>query len=90
MIESANVVGGLAGTLRENGYCMDVGPHSLFSEDKEILDIILNLFDNTLIAKPRQVKFYLKALSYASYFFLFLITTIKNRKPDVYFTVKSN
>ncbi len=58
VIESANVVGGLAGTLRENGYCMDVGPHSLFSEDKEILDIILNLFDNTLIAKPRQVKFY--------------------------------
>ncbi len=36
------------------------------------------------------ITFYLKALSYASYFFLFLITTIKNRKPDVYFTVKSN
>lgn len=60
VIESNKTIGGLAGTLRENGYCIDVGPHSLFSDDTEILTTILRLFDNTLIAKPRQVKFYYK------------------------------
>ena len=31
ILESGHTVGGLAGTLRENGYCMDIGPHSFFS-----------------------------------------------------------
>lgn len=60
VLESNKTIGGLAGTLREDSYCMDVGPHSLFSDDTEILNTILRLFDNTLIAKPRQVKFYYK------------------------------
>jgi len=60
VLESNKMIGGLAGTLRENSYCMDIGPHSLFSEDTEILDAILRLFNNALIAKPRKVKFYYK------------------------------
>lgn len=58
LIEADKTAGGLAGTFRENGYCMDIGPHSLFSEDTEILNTMLKLFDNTLVAKPRNVKFY--------------------------------
>lgn len=57
VLESSGTVGGLAGTYREDGYCMDVGPHSFFSEDTEVLDIVLELFDNRLTPKPRQVKF---------------------------------
>ena len=60
VLESSKTIGGLAGTHRESSYCMDIGPHSLFSEDKEILNTILRLFDDTLIAKPRSVKFYYK------------------------------
>ena len=58
VLEAEDEIGGLAGTLRENGYCMDVGPHSLFSEDAEILQTVLDLFNNTLVASPRKVEFY--------------------------------
>jgi len=57
VLESNSAVGGLAGTLHEDGYHMDIGPHSFFSDDSEILDIVLALFDNKLVPKPRQVKF---------------------------------
>jgi len=57
VLESSSTVGGLAGTYREDGYCMDVGPHSFFSDDTEVLDIVLKLFDHRLAPKPRQVKF---------------------------------
>lgn len=58
VLEAENAVGGLAGTVRENGNCMDVGPHSLFSEDTEILNTVLDLFHNSLTPIPRRVKFY--------------------------------
>ncbi|MBC8427239.1 MAG: FAD-dependent oxidoreductase [Deltaproteobacteria bacterium] len=58
VIESDTTVGGLAGTLRQNGYCMDIGPHSFFTEDKEIHHKVLSLFNNRLAPKPRDVKFY--------------------------------
>ena len=58
VLESSKTIGGLAGMLREDGYCMDFGPHSFFSEDTEILDTVLKLFDNTLKPRPRRVKFY--------------------------------
>jgi len=58
LLESDNTIGGLAGTLRVDGYCMDIGPHSFFTEDKEILHKVLSLFNNRLPSKPREVKFY--------------------------------
>ncbi len=58
VIEANETLGGLAGTYREDGYCMDIGPHSFFTEDTEILDTVLALFNNRLSSKPRQVKFY--------------------------------
>ncbi|MFX0133848.1 MAG: FAD-dependent oxidoreductase [Candidatus Hodarchaeota archaeon] len=60
VLESSKTIGGLAGTIREKNYCMDVGPHSFFSDDSEILNTVLELFNNTLIPSPRQVKFYYK------------------------------
>ena len=58
VIESDETVGGLAGTLRQDGYCMDVGPHSFFTEDTQILENVLKLFNNMLTSQPRQVKFF--------------------------------
>lgn len=58
VLESSPQVGGLAGTVREDGYCLDYGPHSFFSEDAEIVDTVLKLFDHKLVPTPRDVKFY--------------------------------
>jgi protoporphyrinogen oxidase len=37
---------------------MDVGPHSFFSDDRGIVDEVLNLFENRLQPRPRRVKFH--------------------------------
>jgi len=58
VLESDKIVGGLAKTLRVNGYCMDVGPHSFFSEDDRIIETVLALFHHTLKPSQRRVKFY--------------------------------
>lgn len=58
VFESSPSVGGLAGTIRKNNCCLDFGPHSFFSEDQQILDMTLRLFDNKLQPQPRNVKFY--------------------------------
>jgi protoporphyrinogen oxidase len=58
IIESSELVGGLAGTQSENGHHLDFGPHSFFSEDQEILKTALDLFDGTLEPIKRELKFY--------------------------------
>ncbi len=58
VLEANNLVGGLARTERTNGYCLDVGPHSFFSEDKGISQEVLALFDPPLVPSPRTVQFY--------------------------------
>lgn len=60
LLESAACVGGLAQTVRDGAYGMDVGPHSFFSDDQEIVDIILRFFDGGLQPLPRAVKFHYK------------------------------
>jgi protoporphyrinogen oxidase len=58
VLEANPVVGGLARTERAEGYCLDVGPHSFFSEDREIADRVLSLFNPPLVPAPRTVQFY--------------------------------
>lgn len=58
VLEANSQVGGLARTERTDGYCLDVGPHSFFSEDKGIADAVLSLFDPPLVPAPRSVQFY--------------------------------
>lgn len=58
VLESDPSVGGLAGTMRKDGYCLDVGPHSFFSDDPTIVDQVLALFDGGLQTQPRRVRFY--------------------------------
>ncbi|MCX5807065.1 MAG: FAD-dependent oxidoreductase [Proteobacteria bacterium] len=60
IIENSGFVGGLAGTQSDNGYYLDFGPHSFFSEDPEILKTVLDLFDSTLLPRRRDVKFYFR------------------------------
>lgn len=58
VLEANETVGGLARTVSQNGYAMDVGPHSFFSEDQEILRTVLDLFPAGIPSAPRRVKFY--------------------------------
>lgn len=58
ILEASDIVGGLAGTVREDGYCLDFGPHSFFTEDDQILSAALALFNPPLKPQPRTVKFY--------------------------------
>lgn len=60
VFESNLSVGGLARTLREDRYCLDIGPHSFFSDDQQIVNIVLKLFNDKLQPNPRKVKFYYK------------------------------
>ena len=60
ILETSEIVGGLAASIRSNGYCLDFGPHSFFSEDKEIVQTGLKFFNNQLKPRPREVKFYYK------------------------------
>ncbi len=58
LFESGPQVGGLAGTVREDGYCIDYGPHSFFAEADWIVHQVLDLFDEPLKPQPRTVKFF--------------------------------
>ena len=60
VLESSPSVGGLAGTIREGPYCLDFGPHSFFSDDQQIVNTVLRLFENKLEPQQREVKFYYK------------------------------
>lgn len=57
LLEAAPAVGGLAGTLQDGPYRMDVGPHSFFSDDAAVRAAVLGLFDGELESRPRTVKF---------------------------------
>jgi len=57
VLDANSCVGGLARTEREDNYCLDIGPHSFFSDEEWIVSTILDLFDYELDPKPRMVKF---------------------------------
>ena len=59
VIEGKDYIGGLAATIKTDGHKMDFGPHSVFSEDEEILDSITGLFDEGLQKGIRDVRLYM-------------------------------
>lgn len=61
ILENEQQVGGLAKTIKFNSTYVDIGPHSFFSEDKEIYYFVKNLFDgeqNELPKVKRSVKMF--------------------------------
>jgi len=60
VFESSLFVGGLAGTMREGQYCLDIGPHSFFSDDQQIVNTVRRLFNKELQPSSRKVKFFYK------------------------------
>lgn len=60
VIEAETYLGGHSGSYREDGYVMDFGPHSFFSEDHEVFHAVMDLFDGQLPYTPRTVRLYMK------------------------------
>lgn len=59
VLEAESFVGGLAASVEINGYYLDFGPHSFFSHDEKIRNLVLNdLFDGKMPEIPRTVKLY--------------------------------
>ena len=44
VLESDKSIGGLAKSIKIENYYFDIGPHSFFTEDKEIFKKVMNLF----------------------------------------------
>lgn len=45
ILEKENATGGLCRTIRKGEYVYDIGPHILFSKDKEMLELLLGVLD---------------------------------------------
>lgn len=65
IIEKEERVGGLCRSITKDGYVYDIGPHILFSKDKEMLQLMLDVLpekndlkrSNQIIHKGRYVKY---------------------------------
>ncbi|MFH1478230.1 MAG: FAD-dependent oxidoreductase [Candidatus Omnitrophota bacterium] len=66
IFEAKPFIGGLAASIKEDGYYLDHGPHSLYTYDQEVLDMVLGLFDKKIDPRKRTVKFCYKK-SYLDY-----------------------
>ena len=65
ILEKDDSIGGLCRSIKKDGYTYDIGPHILFSKDKEMLDLMLSVLDekndlkrsNQIIYKGRYVQY---------------------------------
>ena len=61
LIELKNEIGGLAATVRKDGYYLDYGPHYFLSEKPEIIKKVTGLFKEDFF--PSNEARYLQALT---------------------------
>lgn len=65
ILEKEDAIGGLCRSIRKDGYTYDIGPHILFSKDKEMLNLMLDVVpetnrlgrSNQIIHKGRYVQY---------------------------------
>ena len=65
ILEKDDSIGGLCRSIKKEGYTYDIGPHILFSKDKEMLELMLSVLDekndlkrsNQIIYKGRYVQY---------------------------------
>ena len=64
VLEADEVIGGLAKSVKVKNQILDIGPHSFFSEDKEVLKKVLDLFEGedsqVQYSKDRKMKLVFK------------------------------
>lgn len=65
LLEKEERSGGLCRSIRKGDYIYDIGPHILFSKDKEMLELMLSVLDekndlkrsNKILYKQRQIQY---------------------------------
>lgn len=65
ILEKESEPGGLCRSIKKDGYTYDIGPHILFSKDKEMLELMLSVLDeknnlrrsNQILYKGRYVQY---------------------------------
>lgn len=65
ILEKEDAIGGLCHSIKKDGYTYDIGPHILFSKDKEMLNLMLEVTSETnqlrrsnqIIHKGRYVQY---------------------------------
>lgn len=65
LLEKEDAPGGLCRSIKKDGYTYDIGPHILFSKDKEMLSLMLEMLEeknelrrsNQIIYKGRYVQY---------------------------------
>jgi protoporphyrinogen oxidase len=61
VLEAAQKIGGLCGTIIENGFTFDAaGPHIMFSKNKEVLALMIEVLDGNVHQKRRDNKIWFK------------------------------
>lgn len=58
ILEKENGTGGLCRTIQKGKYCYDIGPHILFSKDKEMLALMLEVLENNNTLKRSNQVLY--------------------------------
>ena len=66
ILEMENKIGGLCRSIKKDNYVYDIGPHILFSKDKEMLNLMLSVLDegkndlvrsNQILYKGRKIQY---------------------------------
>ena len=64
VLEADTIIGGLAKSVKVKNQILDIGPHSFFSEDKEVLKKVLDLFEgeesDVQYSRDRKMKLVFK------------------------------
>ena len=61
VLEKRNRIGGLCGTIIENGFTFDAaGPHIMFSKNKEVLNLMVSVLGENVHQRRRENKIFFK------------------------------
>jgi protoporphyrinogen oxidase len=61
VLEKNARTGGLCGTIVENGFTFDAaGPHIMFSKNKEVLNLMIDVLDGNVHQNRRENRIYFK------------------------------
>lgn len=61
VLEKSTRTGGLCGTIVENGFTFDAaGPHIMFSKNKEVLNLMIEVLDGNVHQNRRENRIYFK------------------------------
>ena len=65
ILEKEPTTGGLCRTIEKNGYLYDIGPHILFSKDKEMLNLMLSVLkEKNSLKRSNQILYKGKYVQY--------------------------